>query len=217
MLPLSWRPRFSQGDPDSEPPRRRPDLQGLCRRSCEPRFLPVPRTSRSGNRTGRTGAMLIKRPTTHFSIVDDKGDAVSNTYTLNIPYGLRSGREGPRAPHNDELDGFRPSRRRQQSARLARRGSQHSGPGKLSTFFPMSPTMVFKDGQLELVAPAPLGGARIMSIGAPNNPRRGRSWAKRSQRRKRRAPIHHQWRPDELRVERGAVDGHDPPAGSQGS
>ena len=35
--------------------------------------------------------------TTHFSIVDADGDAVANTYTLNLPYGSRPGRGRDRA------------------------------------------------------------------------------------------------------------------------
>src|SRR6266851_792830 len=71
--------------------------------------------------------------TTHFSVVDSLGNAVSNTYTLNFPYGVG-------------LVGF--------EANLP-------GPGKrpLSS---MSPTIVLKDNKPVLVTGSP-GGSRIIS------------------------------------------------------
>ena len=92
-------------------------------------------------------------------------------------------------------------RARRVARRAARRARFYApGPGKrpLSS---MSPTLVFKDGQLEIVTGSP-GGSRIISIvlqvllnvldhglniaEAVNAPR-----------------VHHQGFPDELRVERG--------------
>jgi gamma-glutamyltranspeptidase / glutathione hydrolase len=44
--------------------------------------------------------------TTHFSVVDSAGDAVSNTYTLNLPYGSGLVVEGTGVLLNNELDDF---------------------------------------------------------------------------------------------------------------
>ena len=44
--------------------------------------------------------------TTHFSIVDSDGDAVANTYTLNLPYGSGLVAEGTGVLLNNELDDF---------------------------------------------------------------------------------------------------------------
>jgi gamma-glutamyltranspeptidase/glutathione hydrolase len=44
--------------------------------------------------------------TTHFSIVDDGGDAVANTYTLNLPYGSGLVADGTGVLLNNELDDF---------------------------------------------------------------------------------------------------------------
>src|SRR6195952_3200760 len=44
--------------------------------------------------------------TTHFSIVDSLGNAVSNTYTLNFPYGVGLVAEGTGVLLNNELDDF---------------------------------------------------------------------------------------------------------------
>ncbi len=138
--------------------------------------------------------------TTHFSIVDDRGNAVSNTYTLNIPYGSGLVAEGTGVLLNDELDDFSSKPGAPNRYGLLGGDANAPAPGKrpLSS---MSPTMVFKDGALELVTGA-AGGSRIISIvlqiildtidhdlnvaEAEEAPR-----------------VHHQWQPDELRVERG--------------
>jgi gamma-glutamyltranspeptidase/glutathione hydrolase len=138
--------------------------------------------------------------TTHFSIVDDKGNAVSNTYTLNIPYGCGLVAEGTGVLLNNELDDFAAKPGAPNVYGLVGGDANVPGAGKrpLSS---MSPTMVFKDDELELVIGG-AGGPRIISIvlqiildlidhdlnvaEAEEAPR-----------------VHHQWRPDELRVERG--------------
>jgi len=138
--------------------------------------------------------------TTHFSIVDSAGDAVANTYTLNFSYGSGLVAEGTGVLLNNELDDFSAKRGAANAYGLLGDDANAPGPGKrpLSS---MSPTLVFKDGQLELVTGSP-GGSRIISIvlqvvlnvidhglniaEAVNAPR-----------------VHDQGFPDELRVERG--------------
>ena len=44
--------------------------------------------------------------TTHYSIVDGAGNAVSNTYTLNFPYGVGLVADGTGVLLNNELDDF---------------------------------------------------------------------------------------------------------------
>src|SRR5206468_12284889 len=44
--------------------------------------------------------------TTHYSVVDSGGNAVSNTYTLNFPYGVGLVAEGTGVLLNNELDDF---------------------------------------------------------------------------------------------------------------
>ena len=65
--------------------------------------------------------------TTHFSVIDRYGNAVSNTYTLNFSYGVGLVADGTGVLLNNELDDFaarpgraqrlRPDRRRRQCAR----------------------------------------------------------------------------------------------------
>ena len=138
--------------------------------------------------------------TTHFSIVDESGNAVSNTYTLNIPYGCGLVAEGAGVLLNDELDDFSAKPGRSNVYGLIGGEANTPGPNKrpLSS---MSPTMVFKDDQLELVTGA-AGGSRIISIVLQiilDTIDHGLNVAEAEE-----APrIHHQWVPDELRVERG--------------
>jgi gamma-glutamyltranspeptidase/glutathione hydrolase len=138
--------------------------------------------------------------TTHFSVVDSRGNAVSNTYTLNFPYGVGLVAEGTGVLLNNELDDFTAAPGAANAFGLVGFEANLPGPGKrpLSS---MSPTIVLKDGKPVLVTGTP-GGSRIISavlqilvdvidyrmdvaaaVAAPR--------------------VHHQWMPDVVRVERG--------------
>jgi gamma-glutamyltranspeptidase/glutathione hydrolase len=138
--------------------------------------------------------------TTHFSVVDGLGNAVSNTYTLNFSYGVGLVAEGTGVLLNNELDDFTAAPGASNAYGLVGFEANLPGPGKrpLSS---MSPTIVLKDGKPVLVTGSP-GGSRIIStvlqvivnvldyhmdvaaaVAAPR--------------------LHHQWLPDEVRIERG--------------
>jgi len=99
--------------------------------------------------------------TTHFSVVDAAGDAVSNTYTLNLSYGSGLVAEGTGVLLNDELDDFAAKPGVANAYGLLGGDANSPGPNKrpLSS---MSPTFVLKDGQLELATGTP-GGSRIIT------------------------------------------------------
>jgi gamma-glutamyltranspeptidase / glutathione hydrolase len=141
--------------------------------------------------------------TTHFSVVDSRGNAVSNTYTLNYSYGIGLVADGTGVLLNNELDDFTAAPGASNAYGLVGFEANLPGPGKrpLSS---MAPTIVLKDGKPVLVTGAP-GGSRIIStvlqvivnvldygmdvaaaVAAPR--------------------LHHQWLPDEVRVERGFAD-----------
>ena len=141
--------------------------------------------------------------TTHFSVVDSRGNAVSNTYTLNFSYGVGLVAEGTGVLLNNELDDFTAAPGASNAFGLVGFEANLPGPGKrpLSS---MSPTIVLKDGKPVLVTGSP-GGSRIISavlqvivdvvdyhmnvaaaVAAPR--------------------LHHQWLPDEVRIERGFAD-----------
>ncbi len=138
--------------------------------------------------------------TTHFSVVDRQGNAVANTYTLNFSYGLGLVADGTGILLNNELDDFAAKPGAANAYGLTGGEANAPGPNKrpLSS---MSPTMVFRDGQLEIVTGSP-GGSRIITTVLQivmNIVDHGLNAAEATV-----APrIHHQWSPDQLRVENG--------------
>ncbi len=138
--------------------------------------------------------------TTHFSIVDSAGNAVANTYTLNLPYGSGLVADGTGVLLNDELDDFAAAPGAGNAFDLMGGDANAPGPGKrpLSS---MSPTIVFKNGKVELVTGSP-GGSRIITTVLQiivNVIDHGLNVAEAEN-----APrAHDQLWPDELRIERG--------------
>jgi gamma-glutamyltranspeptidase/glutathione hydrolase len=100
--------------------------------------------------------------TTHFSVVDRFGNAVSNTTTLNFSYGLGLIAEGTGVLLNNELDDFAAKPGAPNAFGLLGGEANAPGPGKrpLSS---MTPTIVLKDGKPFLVTGSP-GGSRIITI-----------------------------------------------------
>jgi gamma-glutamyltranspeptidase/glutathione hydrolase len=138
--------------------------------------------------------------TTHFSVVDREGNAVSCTYTLNFSYGVGLVADGTGILLNNELDDFAAKPGVPNAYGLVGGDANAPGPGKrpLSS---MSPTMVFRDGKLFLVTGSP-GGPRIITTVlqiVSNVIDHGMNIAEATE----AARVHHQWLPDELRIERG--------------
>ena len=99
--------------------------------------------------------------TTHFSIVDKDGNAVSLTYTLNDWFGAHVTRGGHRHPAQ-RRDGRFPAKPGAPNMYGLVEGPNNAiAPGKrpLSS---MTPTIVTKDGKLVMVVGTP-GGSRIPS------------------------------------------------------
>ena len=138
--------------------------------------------------------------TTHFSVVDRYGNAVSNTYTLNFSYGVGLIADGTGVLLNNELDDFAARPATPNAFGLIGGDANAPGPNKrpLSS---MTPTIVTKDGRPVIVTGSP-GGSRIITavlqvivnvidrkmdvydaVAAPR--------------------IHHQWSPDRVLVEQG--------------
>ncbi len=101
------------------------------------------------------------RNTTHCSVVDRFGNAVSNTYTLNFSYGLGLVAEGTGILLNNELDDFAAKPEAPNAYGLVGFEANAPGPGRrpLSS---MTPTIVLKDGKPFLVTGSP-GGSRIIT------------------------------------------------------
>jgi len=141
--------------------------------------------------------------TTHFSVVDGFGNAVSNTYTLNFPYGVGLVAAGTGVLLNNELDDFTAAPGASNAFGLVGFEANLPGPGKrpLSS---MTPTIVLRDNQPVLLTGSP-GGSRIISavlqvIVNVIDYRMDVAAAVAAPR------LHNQWLPDEVRVERGFSD-----------
>ena len=136
--------------------------------------------------------------TTHFSVVDQWGNAVSNTYTLNFSFGTGLIAEGTGILLNNEMDDFSAKAGVPNAYGLIG-GEANAIEAFKRPLSSMTPTMVFKDGKLKLLTGSP-GGSRIINAvlqtivnvidfdmniaAATHSPR-----------------FHHQWLPDTLFVE----------------
>src|SRR4029077_14076317 len=99
--------------------------------------------------------------TTHFSIIDDAGNAVSMTYTLNDWFGARVVASGTGVLMNDEMDDFTPNPGAANSYGFVQGDANAIAPGKAPRSS-MSPTIVTKDGKPVLILGTP-GGSRIIT------------------------------------------------------
>lgn len=138
--------------------------------------------------------------TTHFSVMDKHGNAVAVTYTLNFNFGSGIVAEGTGILLNDEMDDFSAKPGVPNAFGLIGGEANSIAPQKrpLSS---MTPTLVMKDSKPWLVTGSP-GGARIITtvlqsivntIDHKMNPAEAIVTPR----------VHHQWLPDELRIEEG--------------
>ncbi|QHB33592.1 gamma-glutamyltransferase [Yersinia canariae] len=143
-----------------------------------------------------------KPETTHYSIVDHDGNAVSTTYTVNGRFGAVVIAPGTGFFLNDEMDDFTVKVGEQNLYGLVQGATNSIAPGKrpLSS---MSPTLVTKGGKTFMVLGSP-GGSRIITITlqtALNVIDHGMAPQEAVD-----APrIHHQWLPDEVYYEQRGV------------
>ncbi len=138
--------------------------------------------------------------TTHISVIDEDGNMVANTYTLNLSYGSAIVVPGTGIFLNNEMDDFSalPGSPNAYGLVGGEKNAIEAGKRPLSS---MTPTLIFKDGNPFVVTGAP-GGSRIITsvlnvilnvidhhmniADATVTPR-----------------IHHQWLPDQILFEPG--------------
>jgi gamma-glutamyltranspeptidase/glutathione hydrolase len=101
--------------------------------------------------------------TTHFSVVDAQGNAVSNTYTLNTGFGSGVTVKGAGFLLNNEMDDFTSKPGTPNGFGLLQSESNTIAPRKrpLSS---MTPTILLRDGKLFLVLGSPGGPTIINSV-----------------------------------------------------
>ena len=140
--------------------------------------------------------------TTHYSVIDKDGNAVSVTTTLNLGYGNKIVVPGAGFLLNNEMDDFSSRPNTPNAYGLIGREANAIEPGKrmLSS---MTPTIVTRDGEPVLITGSPGGSTIINTVlqvvlnvldhgmgieQAVSSPR-----------------IHHQWMPNIVRYEIGAI------------
>jgi gamma-glutamyltranspeptidase/glutathione hydrolase len=138
--------------------------------------------------------------TSHYSIIDAKGNAVAATETINLTFGSLVMPKGTGIVLNDEMDDFAVKTDAPNAFGLIMSKRNLIEPKKrpLSS---MSPTIVLQDGKA-IMAVGASGGPKIITATLQtllqvidfNQPVDAAVSAKR---------VHHQWSPDELKVEEG--------------
>lgn len=137
--------------------------------------------------------------TTHYSVVDAEGNAVSNTYTLNGWFGSGVTVEGAGFLLNNEMDDFAARPGAPNMFGLVQGEANAIAPHKrpLSS---MTPTIVLRDGKVLLVLGSPGGGTIINTV---LQVLLNALVFKMDIRQAVSAPrFHHQWMPDRLILER---------------
>lgn len=138
------------------------------------------------------------KETTHYSIIDDEGNAVAVTYTLNGSFGAGVVADGTGILLNNEMDDFTQKPGVPNLYGLVQ-GEANAIQPKKTPLSSMSPTVVAKDGKPFMVIGSP-GGSRIITItleAIVNVIDHGMNIQEAID-----APrIHHQWLPDKVYVE----------------
>lgn len=136
--------------------------------------------------------------TTHFSVVDAQRNAVALTYTLEDAYGSYIVVPGAGFLLNNEMGDFNAGPGLTDATGLIGTAPNLAQPGK-RMISSMSPTIVTKEGKLFMVTGSP-GGRTIINtvLGTILN---AIDWGMNAQEAVDAGRIHHQWLPDQVRVE----------------
>ncbi len=141
--------------------------------------------------------------TSHLTVVDEERNAVSLTFTINLSFGAGVVTPGTGIVLNNEMDDFAAAPGVPNAFGLVGNDANSIAPRK-TPLSSMTPTIVTENGRFRMAAGAPGGSTIItqvlqvilnvleynMDIGAALSVPR----------------IHHQWLPDELRVESWGLD-----------
>ncbi|HET8883404.1 MAG TPA: gamma-glutamyltransferase [Solimonas sp.] len=142
------------------------------------------------------------RHTTHYSIVDVHGNAVSVTYTINFLFGIAQIAGDTGFFLNNEMDDFTSKPGVPNAFGLVQGEANRVEPGKrpLSS---MSPTIVLKDGKLFMVTGSP-GGSTIISTTLQSFLNVA-AFGMNMQQSVDAPRLHMQWLPDQINVEPGLL------------
>jgi len=148
-------------------------------------------------------SMMESEETTHFSIVDSQGNAVSITTTLNGGYGSKVFVSGAGFLLNNEMDDFSIKPGFPNMFGLVG-GEANSIQPQKRMLSSMTPTIVEKDGKLFMVVGTPGGSTIITSVFQTiiNVLDFGMGMQEAVDAKR----FHHQWKPDNIFMERGGID-----------
>ncbi|MCX6126629.1 MAG: gamma-glutamyltransferase, partial [Proteobacteria bacterium] len=141
--------------------------------------------------------------TTHISVVDSSGNAVSTTQTINYSFGSCVVAEGTGIVLNDEMDDFAANPGVPNAFGLVQGEANSISPGK-TPLSSMTPTIVFDEqGEVQMVLGSP-GGPKIINAVLQTliNAVDFKLSLLDSVHGFR---LHHQWLPDQIRYEKGGL------------
>lgn len=153
-------------------------------------------------RAGLPPSIKEKSETTHFTIIDEDRNAVAVTTTLNGSYGAKTVVAGAGFLLNNEMDDFSAKPGSPNAYELVGGAANAIAPNKrmLSS---MTPTILEKDGKLFMALGTPGGSTIITSVLQTilNITEFNMTMQEAVEARR----FHHQWRPDQITVEKGAI------------
>ena len=188
------------GDPDFNP--EMPLDRLLSKDFAKERFENLDLTKASPSDPAKFGHPYDGENTTHFSVVDKEGNAVSLTYTLENSYGVKMGSDKLGFIFNNEMGDFNPV-----PGVTTTTGQIGSDPNLVAPekrmLSSMTPTIVAKDGKPYLVIGSP-GGRTIINT-VFQTVLNVLAYDMRIDRAIEAMKIHHQWLPDRIMYERNLL------------
>jgi gamma-glutamyltranspeptidase/glutathione hydrolase len=188
------------GDPDFNP--EMPIDRLTSKEFAKERFENLDLTKASKSDSSKYGQLYGGDHTTHFSVIDKDGNAISLTYTLENSYGVAMGSEKLGFIFNNEMGDFNPVPGMTTTTGQIGSDPNLVAPGKrmLSS---MTPTIVAKDGKPYLVIGSP-GGRTIINT-VFQTVLNVLAYDMRIDRAIEAMKIHHQWLPDQILYERNLL------------
>ena len=188
------------GDPDFNP--EMPIDRLISKEFAKTRFENLDLTKASKSDSSKFGQPYGGDHTTHFSVIDKAGNAISLTYTLENSYGAGMGSDKLGFIFNNEMGDFNPVPGVTTTSGQIGTDPNLVAPEKrmLSS---MTPTIVAKDGKPYLVIGSP-GGRTIINT-VFQTVLNVLAYDMRIDRAIEAMKIHHQWLPDQILYERNLL------------
>jgi len=188
------------GDPDFNPDM--PLDQLASKAFAKHRFSSIDMTKASVSDSTKFGQLYDGKNTTHFSVMDKEGNAVSLTYTLEFAYGSGMGAEKLGFLFNNEMGDFNP-----QPGKTKNSGQIGTDPNLIQPekrmLSSMTPTIVAKDNKPYLVIGSP--GSRSIINTVFQTILNVLAYDMQVDKAIEAVKIHHQWLPDVIQYERNLL------------